>query len=115
MKRIQDSCNLWTVQSPNFLTFKAPKSRFQGMFSESLCSLAGRYDNPIPTLFLVPIDCLKIPAPLTDDPLGTAVEKSPLVGTADLTYNDSRPLDCFHEELCMTVVPPVSEPEFLNF
>jgi hypothetical protein len=22
----------------------------------------GRYDNPIPTLFLAPIDCLKIPA-----------------------------------------------------
>ncbi len=28
----------------------------------SLCGLAGRYDNPIPTLFLAPIDCLKIPA-----------------------------------------------------
>ncbi len=26
----------------------------------SLCSLAGRYDNPIPTRFLAPIDCLKI-------------------------------------------------------
>jgi hypothetical protein len=25
-----------------------------------LCSLAGRYDNPIPTRFLAPIDCLKI-------------------------------------------------------
>jgi hypothetical protein len=25
-------------------------------------SLAGRYDNPIPTGFLAPIDCLKIPA-----------------------------------------------------
>ncbi len=24
--------------------------------------MAGRYDNPIPTRFLVPIDCLKIPA-----------------------------------------------------
>ncbi len=29
------------------------------------CSLAGRYDNPIPTRFLAPIDCLKIPAPNT--------------------------------------------------
>jgi hypothetical protein len=28
----------------------------------SLCSLAGRYDNPIPTHFLAPIDCSKIPA-----------------------------------------------------
>ncbi len=27
-----------------------------------LCSLAGRYDNPIPTRFLAPIDCYKIPA-----------------------------------------------------
>jgi hypothetical protein len=24
--------------------------------------LVGRYDNPIPTLFLAPIDCLKLPA-----------------------------------------------------
>ncbi len=32
------------------------------MNSASLCSLAGRYDNPIPTRFLAPIDCLKIPA-----------------------------------------------------
>jgi hypothetical protein len=30
--------------------------------SASLCSLAGRYDNPIPTRFLDPIDCLKISA-----------------------------------------------------
>ncbi len=29
------------------------------------CSLAGRYDNPIPTWFLAPIDCLKIPAQAT--------------------------------------------------
>jgi hypothetical protein len=34
------------------------------MNSASICSLAGRYDNPIPTLFLAPIDCLKIPAQL---------------------------------------------------
>jgi hypothetical protein len=41
-----------------------PKIRFQGMNSASLCSLAGRYDNPIPTrcLGLAPIDFLKIPA-----------------------------------------------------
>ncbi len=39
-----------------------PRNRFQGMNSASLCSLAGRYDNPIPTQFLSPIDCLKIPA-----------------------------------------------------
>ncbi len=39
-----------------------PGNRFQGMNSASLCSLAGRYDNPIPPRFLAPIDCLKIPA-----------------------------------------------------
>jgi hypothetical protein len=32
------------------------------MNSARLCSLAGRYDYPIPTRFLAPIDCLKIPA-----------------------------------------------------
>ncbi len=32
------------------------------MNSASLCSLAGRYDNPIPPRFLAPIDFLKIPA-----------------------------------------------------
>jgi len=31
------------------------------MNSASLCSLAGRYDNPIPTQFLA-LDSLKIPA-----------------------------------------------------
>jgi hypothetical protein len=39
-----------------------PRNRFQGMNSVSLCSLAGRYDNPIPTRFLAPIDCLTIPS-----------------------------------------------------
>jgi hypothetical protein len=32
------------------------------MNSASLCSLAGRYDYPIPPRFLAPIDFLKIPA-----------------------------------------------------
>ena len=39
-----------------------PKKRFQGINSASLFSLAGRYDNPLPTRFLAPIDCSKIPA-----------------------------------------------------
>jgi len=42
--------------------FKRLGGPFQGMNSASLCSLAGQYDNPIPTRFLAPIDCLKIPA-----------------------------------------------------
>jgi hypothetical protein len=37
-------------------------NRFQGINSASPCSLAGRYDNPIPTRFLAPIDYLQIPA-----------------------------------------------------
>jgi hypothetical protein len=49
-------------QSTNFSTFKEPKNRFQGTNSARLCSLAGRYDNPIPTWFLASLDCLKIPA-----------------------------------------------------
>jgi hypothetical protein len=32
------------------------------MNSASLCSLAGRYDNPIPPWFQAPTDFLKIPA-----------------------------------------------------
>jgi hypothetical protein len=47
---------------PEFLTFMEPRNRFQGTNSASLCGLAGRYDNPIPTRFLAPIDFLKIPA-----------------------------------------------------
>jgi hypothetical protein len=39
-----------------------PRNRFQGIDSASLCSPAGRYDNPIPTWFLAPIECLKIRA-----------------------------------------------------
>ncbi len=42
--------------------FKEPKNRYQGINSARLCSLAGQYDNPIPTRFLATIDCLKIPA-----------------------------------------------------
>ncbi len=49
------------IQRWYFYSFKELRNRFQGMDSASLCSLAGRYHNPIPTLFLVPIDCYKIP------------------------------------------------------
>ncbi len=40
-----------------------------GTNSACLCSLAGRYDKPIPTRFLAPIGCLKIPAQLSPWPL----------------------------------------------
>jgi hypothetical protein len=39
-----------------------PRNRCQGINSASLCSLAGRYDNPIPSRCLAPIEFLKIPA-----------------------------------------------------
>ncbi len=47
---------------PVFYTFMEPRNRFQEMNSASLCSLAGRYDNPISTRSLYPIDWLKMPA-----------------------------------------------------
>ncbi len=42
--------------------FMGPRNWFQGMNSASLCSLAGRYENPIPSRCLAFIDFLKIPA-----------------------------------------------------
>jgi hypothetical protein len=45
-----------------FKTFKETRYRFQGIDSASLCSLAGRYDIPIPSRLLTPKDCFKIPA-----------------------------------------------------
>ncbi len=42
--------------------FMGPRHWFQGMNSASLCSLAGRYENPIPPPCLASIDFLKIPA-----------------------------------------------------
>jgi hypothetical protein len=36
--------------------------RSPGIDSASLCFLAGRYDNPIPTRFLAPLAFSKIPA-----------------------------------------------------
>ncbi len=57
------------AESIYFLKFMELRNRFQGMNSASLCSLAGRYDNPIPTRFLAPIDCLKIPALVISSPV----------------------------------------------
>ncbi len=51
-----------SLLSPYFYMFMGPRNWFQGINSASLCSLAGRYDKPIPPWFLAPIDFLKIPA-----------------------------------------------------
>jgi hypothetical protein len=45
-----------------FLNFDGATNQLAGIDPARLCSLAGRYDNPIPTRFLAPIDCSKIPA-----------------------------------------------------
>jgi hypothetical protein len=47
---------------PECLNFEGAKNRFQETNSARLNSLAGRYNNSIPTRFLAPINCLKIPA-----------------------------------------------------
>ena len=47
--------------------FMGPRNWFQGMNSASLCSLAGRYENPILPQCLAPIDSLKILALLCSD------------------------------------------------
>jgi hypothetical protein len=52
----------WTIftRAGNFKPLWSPESI--GINSASLCSMAARYDNPIPTRCLAPIDFLKIPA-----------------------------------------------------
>ncbi len=57
----------WASSMDKFLVYCAriltrTRNRFQVMNSAILCSLAGRYDNPIPTRYLATIDCLKTPA-----------------------------------------------------
>ncbi len=58
----RDTLNTTEAEEQEFLTFMEPRNRFQGVNSASLCGLAGRYDNPIPTRLQPPIECLKIPA-----------------------------------------------------
>jgi hypothetical protein len=76
------------LQSSYFWTCMGPRNGLQGMNSASLCSLAGRYNNPIPTRCLAPIDFLKIPA-LTA--AGYRFHFSPL-GRAETTGRGSSPL-----------------------
>jgi len=46
----------------------------------SLCSLVDRHENPIPTRFLTPIDCLKIPALFMVVLAASSQIRSPLLG-----------------------------------
>jgi hypothetical protein len=53
LSKVHIKMGLWVIWSRIFkLLIKEPKNRFQGINSASICSLAGRYDNPIPTRFL---------------------------------------------------------------
>ncbi len=52
-------------QSPDFLTLSSLRIDSKEPIPSGCNSLVGRYDNPIPTWFLAPIDCLKIPAQLS--------------------------------------------------
>jgi hypothetical protein len=47
---------------------KEPRNPFQEIDSASLCRLAGRYDNPVPTRFLASKDCSKIPPQVMLEP-----------------------------------------------
>jgi hypothetical protein len=50
----------YVFRGGTFILLRSPG--IDSINSASLCSLAGRYDNPIPTRFLALIDCYKIPA-----------------------------------------------------
>jgi hypothetical protein len=46
----------------NFRTISGGLGTELSYWAASICILAGRYDNLVPTRFLAPIDCYKIPA-----------------------------------------------------
>ncbi len=70
--------HLDTIQSSNFWTFKEPRNWFQKINSASLCSLACRYDNPIPTRFLANMEYFKIKTTGANAEVG-----SPLISSAN--------------------------------
>jgi hypothetical protein len=49
-----------------------------GIVSATLCSLVGRYDKPIPTQFLAPIDCSKILAPYSVPSSNSTIHPPPI-------------------------------------
>jgi hypothetical protein len=72
--RIGTGLSYRSARARIFKLLRRPRiCRFQGINSASLCSLAGRCDNPVPTRFLAPIDCLKF-----KDSLHRLVEVIPL-------------------------------------
>ncbi len=74
-----------------------PRNRFQGIDSASLCSLAARYENPIPTWFLAPIDCSKIPA---QEPWATICQRPRVdLNPQSRLYPQVRELRIWHQVL----------------
>jgi hypothetical protein len=60
-----DLHRFWKAE-PEFLNFYGAQEMIPKIqFRQGLCSLEGRYDNPIPTRLLAPVDCLKIPPQIT--------------------------------------------------
>jgi hypothetical protein len=47
----------------------------------------GRYDNPIPILFIAPIDCSKIPALVGTLLAAVQQETKPVAGTLSSVFN----------------------------
>jgi hypothetical protein len=80
----------WKGPEPVFLNVYGAQESIPRNEFASLCSQAGRYDNPIPPRFLAPIDSLKIPAQL-------------LIYGTTLTiifYLKKKRKNCFHDISC---------------
>jgi hypothetical protein len=83
-----------------FYIFKEPRNRFEGIDFANLCSLSPNFfaelipgllkrlqihalaghDKPIPTQFLAPIDCSKLPAPFPSQDLEPEFQSLNLAG-----------------------------------
>ncbi len=59
-----------------FKPLRSPGIDSKEIDTASLCSLAGLYDNPIPTRFLAPSDCTKIPALVNSHKWLNALQKN---------------------------------------
>jgi hypothetical protein len=65
--------------------------------SARLCSLAGLYDNPIPTRFPASIECSKIPAPFSSPEGATQQPGSPYPTIEDRSSTGLKPDKFFKE------------------
>jgi hypothetical protein len=64
-----DQCDTKTIRMEPSVSNQSPRIDSKEPISKAV-SLAGRYHYPIPTRFLAPVDCLKIPAQVTDGGCG---------------------------------------------